>query len=252
MPAALSYLVLSTPRSGSTLLCRAMESTNLAGHPKEYFRPEGRMWSEQATRSSPAEYVASLRSSRATPNGVFGAKLSWRHLLLFEQTCRSQPHYQGTPLPDILSELFPALRYLRISRRDKVRQAISYRRALESGIWGQDATKREAPTKTAAFDYGAVADLVRLLQDHEAGITNFLTQCKVVPFTVIYEDFVASYRGTVTAALEYLGIDVPRDLVLPEPRTVRLADDETEEWVERYHRITRERGRPADSPRLEP
>ena len=33
----LSYLVCATPRSGSTLLCQALDSTGVAGHPEEYF-----------------------------------------------------------------------------------------------------------------------------------------------------------------------------------------------------------------------
>src|SRR5205823_4062494 len=32
-----SYLVCATPRSGSTLLCEALNNTGLAGHPQEYF-----------------------------------------------------------------------------------------------------------------------------------------------------------------------------------------------------------------------
>ena len=32
-----SYLVCATPRSGSTLLCEGLESTGVAGRPREYF-----------------------------------------------------------------------------------------------------------------------------------------------------------------------------------------------------------------------
>ena len=34
---ALSYLICATPRSGSTLLCSALEDTGIAGHPEEHF-----------------------------------------------------------------------------------------------------------------------------------------------------------------------------------------------------------------------
>src|SRR5690349_19289466 len=34
---ARSYLVCATPRSGSTLLCRALSQTGVAGRPEEYF-----------------------------------------------------------------------------------------------------------------------------------------------------------------------------------------------------------------------
>src|SRR6478735_8160925 len=32
-----SYLVCATPRSGSTLVCHALEETGIAGRPEEYF-----------------------------------------------------------------------------------------------------------------------------------------------------------------------------------------------------------------------
>src|SRR5580700_5559501 len=37
MTPMLSYLVCATPRSGSTLLCHALDETGVAGHPQEYF-----------------------------------------------------------------------------------------------------------------------------------------------------------------------------------------------------------------------
>ncbi len=37
MAPMLSYLVCATPRSGSTLLCKLLGQTGVAGHPEEYF-----------------------------------------------------------------------------------------------------------------------------------------------------------------------------------------------------------------------
>jgi LPS sulfotransferase NodH len=37
MAPVLSYLVCATPRSGSTLLCKVLDQTGVAGHPEEYF-----------------------------------------------------------------------------------------------------------------------------------------------------------------------------------------------------------------------
>jgi len=34
---AISYLICATPRSGSTLLCSALDDTGIAGHPEEHF-----------------------------------------------------------------------------------------------------------------------------------------------------------------------------------------------------------------------
>jgi LPS sulfotransferase NodH len=37
--------------------------------------------------------------------------------------------------------------------------------------------------------------------------------------------------------LHWMGIEPPADLTLPNPRTVKLADDRTEEWVERFREM---------------
>src|SRR5215208_139697 len=113
MRASTSYLILSTPRSGSTLLCRGLEGTGLAGRPHEYFRPEGRLWSQYGGDADPVGYVARLLSERVSANGVFGAKVAWRHLLHFERACRAMPDSRPQPLPDLLVTLFPGLHYVR-------------------------------------------------------------------------------------------------------------------------------------------
>ena len=247
--ASSSYVILSTPRSGSNLLCRGLESTNLAGMPREYLSPEGTFWTRHGKGADPGEYVDRLLVERASPNGVFGAKVSWRHLRHFERACRTTPRYQQTPLPDILSDLFPELRYLRITRSDKLRQAISFWKAYQTGVWGLGAAKERRPARPAAFDYEGITRVLRMLVDHEAGIDEFFARSGISPFTVVYEELVDTYEVTVRAALRYLDIGVPPELVIAGPRTARQADAETDAWVDRYHRVRQERDPDARSGR---
>jgi trehalose 2-sulfotransferase len=48
----LSYLVCATPRSGSTLLCAALDDTGIAGHPEEHFE----VLLETGQRRQPRDY----------------------------------------------------------------------------------------------------------------------------------------------------------------------------------------------------
>jgi LPS sulfotransferase NodH len=152
-----------------------------------------------------------------------------------------QPRYQDKPLPDILSELFPNLRYVRITRRDKPRQAISFWKAYQTGAWGRSAGKETVSAQPPAFDYDAIAKIVRMLQEHEMGIDAFFAQARVQPLTIVYEEFVEAYRETVKSVLQHLGVGARQDLAIAEPRTARQADAETEAWVDLYHRVTEER-----------
>jgi LPS sulfotransferase NodH len=247
MRARAAYLIISTPRSGSTLLCRALESTNLAGTPHEYFRPEGRYWAQYGARADPVTYVDRLLSERASPNGVFGAKVSWRHMLHLEAAFRALPGYRERRLPDILSELFPDLRYVRMTRGDKPRQAISFWKAYQTGAWGRRAGEENGPAASPPFDFDGIAKIVQMLVDHETGIGEFFAQAEVCPFTVVYEAFVDAYEATVRAVLQHLGIDVPNDFVVAAPFMARQADAETDAWVERYYQIMEERSRGTDA-----
>jgi LPS sulfotransferase NodH len=71
---------------------------------------------------------------------------------------------------------------------------------------------------------------------HEEYWNEYFMESGIVPFTVVYEDLARSYEQTTFAVLNYLGIDTPDGLALPEPRLKKQADVLSEEWVRRYAR----------------
>src|SRR5258707_11620961 len=79
-----AYLVCSTPRSGSTLLCDALAKTGLAGNPGEFFDPKyTEIFSRKYSILRREEYLKSIMEHCTSPNGVFGAKIhsfQLRHL----------------------------------------------------------------------------------------------------------------------------------------------------------------------------
>ena len=154
---ARSYLVCATPRSGSTLLCHLLDQSGVAGHPEEYFealrhsgvprRPHEYFDAERhanimerlAFREMPDgpapepnplwrpdrydRYLEWALEQGTTENGVFGAKLMWGYLGDFATLLRGIEGNAGRPVPELLARTFPDLRYVQITREDKVRQA---------------------------------------------------------------------------------------------------------------------------------
>jgi LPS sulfotransferase NodH len=192
-------------------------------------------------------YASRLIQARATPNGVFGAKLLYRQLLHLESLARQDPDLADLPLSDILTCLFPNLHLIWNTREDKVRQAISWFKARQTGVWGQDQGTDTVKLGAAwrhgdvplepgelAFDYDGIAALVRQAEDEDAAIARFLADSGIQPFTVVYESFAPRYEETVFDLLRWMGMEPPSDLTLSNPRTVRLADDRTDEWVQRF------------------
>jgi LPS sulfotransferase NodH len=245
-----SYLVLATPRSGSTLLGQGLQASRLAGDPKEFFGHKMSFWMERWRTPTLPAYVARLSQARATPNGVFGAKLLYRQLLHLESLARQDPELADLPLPEILDRLFPNLHLVWVTREDKVRQAISWFKARQTGVWGQDQGQTTPKLGRAwrlgdeplqpgelAFDFDGIANLVRQAEAEDAAIGQFFAASGIEPFRVIYEEFSPRYEETIFALLRWLGVTPPPDLALPDPRTVRLADDRTDEWVVRFREL---------------
>lgn len=243
-----TYLVLATPRSGSTLLGQALNASNLAGDPREHFGHKMGFWAARWGTSTVGAFVGRLMQERATDNGVFGAKLLYAHLLHLERTARAEARYAEQPLAAILADLFPNLHYLRITRDDKVRQAISYWKAKETGVWGQDSARpgragkgrREAVKgarqtgREPAFDAAGIDGLLQTIIAEEAAIERFFGEAGIAPFHVVYEEFVDAYEETTRAALRFIGVEPPPGLDLGQPRTKQLADATTDDWVERF------------------
>jgi trehalose 2-sulfotransferase len=259
-----SYLVCATPRSGSTLLCKALEVTGCAGHPEEFFEAKGEtgapargsdyLWDapdvdlhellgEDPQPPAPPysslegidDYRDHLRRTLevgTTSNGVFGAKLMWGHREDFLRLARTLPELAALSERDLLSALFPRLHYIWVRRYDRPRQAVSLWKAIQTQSWrsGQAASAREPVYSFAAIDH-----LRQMLDRNDGAWGHWFEQGGVRPLEFRYRDIVADRNGAVNAVLDYVGIVAPGHPE-PEPAMERQADATSEEWVERYVR----------------
>lgn len=235
MPPRLSYLICATHRTGSTLLCELLKNTGLAGRPEEYFwsgyEP---MWKERWGTSTYADYLYETVERTTTPNGVFGAKIMWAHLDEFLYRARQVPIYANIPTPALLSSLFPNLSFLLVTRQDKVRQAVSLWKAIQTQIWEKPIGDTPLPAKQAIYDFDAIDYWRGVIHWQEASWHSFFTMYRITPFTIIYEDFVQSYETTLFKILGHLGIPYPTKVKLTTPNLRRQADEQSEEWVRRF------------------
>jgi LPS sulfotransferase NodH len=241
-----SYLISSTPRTGSFLLAEALESTGVAGRPREYFDPSfEKTWFDRLAASADAEYLTKVLGVGSTANGVFGAKVHWHQLEhLTTKLRRLDP--SGAPDHELLRRTFPGLRYVFLTRRDKVRQAVSYDRAIKTGVWWlirQDQTLPAQPTvPPPQFDFEQIDHWVNRLTFFESSWRRYFQNVGLEPLEVVYEDFVEGYESTVRAILRYLDLPFSERVPVASPRLQKQADALSEEWVERYrHEKSRHR-----------
>jgi LPS sulfotransferase NodH len=243
----LSYLVAATQRSGSTLLCRALEDTGVAGRPEEYFLcgppeafPAGWTFWEDGIFARPhgemdrEGYLDLVFRLGTTPNGVFGAKLMWNNVPWVLERLWELPRFAGLDPAATLHALLPNLHVIRLTRRDRVRQAVSWARAAQDGVWVVSDTEPAAPAIEPAYDHDLIAGLEGLLAEAERGWPQLCADLGVTPLDIVYEDLVdpAIYADTIRSALAHLGID--DEMAIPPPRTHRQADETNHNWFQRY------------------
>jgi LPS sulfotransferase NodH len=165
---------------------------------------------------------------------VFAAKLMWGYLGDFAALLRGIDGMAGLAVPDLLSRVFPDLRYLRITREDKVRQAVSLWKAVQTQAWRQEGEASRPASAEPTFSFRAINYLVRLLTAHDASWDAYFLGLGVEPLKVTYEELAESREPVIRRVLDYLEIPVER-LTLDAPRLSVQADERSEEWVRRVH-----------------
>ncbi len=276
-----SYLVCATPRSGSTLVCQALRETGVAGRPEEYFealrhsgrprRPEEyfdgvddrsllehlgeRRLAEEPQPRSPLwsraaydRYLEWALETGTTPNGVFGAKLMWGYFGDFASLLRNVPEYRDVPLAALLPTVFPKLRFVRVVRANKVRQAVSLWKAVQTATWRQQDTAagagegaEEPPYKSflqehrpqLRFHYGAIEHLLNQVMVEEARWDAFFEHSRIKPVLVLYENFADDYEAATRNVLERLELEISPDHEFA-PRMKRQSDGINDDWTRRY------------------
>jgi LPS sulfotransferase NodH len=253
----ISYLVCSTQRSGSTLLCELLKGTEVAGVPEEYFEAlrstelprQPRQYFEApevadiaaglpplvtGRREEPGEFEGSFRYvlQRGTShNGVFGAKMMWNYFDDFRDRIRQLPGLDQSTFTEALDVIFPHLRIVFVRRRDKVAQAVSLWRAIQTDQWRMGSQEASAPA--AEYNYRAIKHLLDELHRWDARWEDWFHATGREPIRVIYEEFIGARAATVGRLLDALGIDPPERDGDKGPMK-RQADGVSRDWVQQF------------------
>lgn len=242
-----AYLICTTPRSGSWLLADALDQTGLAGHPQEYFMSHVAFdpsWGVP-NRSNLEDYLAYVRKTGTTDNGVCGIKIHWSQLRHLAGIVGSSSDDTRTALAWFMHEMAP-LQIIRLERNDKVRQALSWHRAESDHQWWRfvgDSCETDFPRP----DFATVDRLLRLLTEQSRWWDELLATAGVPVRSLSYEQLTANLGGTVLDCLIMLGVAF--DVALPaaarvEARLARQANGSTDLWVHEFITWRRAAGRP--------
>ena len=232
------YIVCTIPRSGSNLLTDGLRDTRRAGMPKQFFLPKAEAGYGAELGIDPAAdytaYVRAVMNRKTTRNEVFGFKLMSWYLDDFLARLREAHDFENSTTSDLelLCNAFPRLRFVRIVRRHKLRQALSTARALQTGLW--KVQKGKSILREPEFDPELIEQSLHEAERQEKIWDDFFRRIGIKPFKVEYEKLCQDYEATIRALLKFLKIKLPTGARVGPPVTTQQADEISRVWEQRF------------------
>jgi len=224
------YLLASVPRSGSTYVSHLLWQTGCLGAPLEYcnFEPGGPYGHANRSAAEQRELWRAALARRTSPNGVFGLK---GFPVQFEALHASNPAL----LAEVMRTIFPSPgcgRVVLLHRRDRAAHAISYARAILSGVWR--AEQERGGRAEPEYSRIAVERAEGMIASQERAWQAMLADLKIAPLELWYEDVLASPAATLDAVAGYLGVELDPAAAVRVPPIERQSQRGAREWSERY------------------
>ena len=233
-----SFMVCAVARTGSNLLCDGLHATRRAGRGQQYFlpkfEPDLSVKYGLDAQNDFAGYVKGIVEATAFGNNVFSFKIMAWYLRSFVTRLRETGAFGVEAESDlaVLGAAFPRLQFVQIRRRNKLQQAISKARAMQTGLW--KIQEGNEARRDPEFDASLIARCLDDVVKDEAIWSEFFTTQKVSPFPVWYEDLCASYEIVIRSVLDFLKIKLSRGAEINPPRTIRQSDGVSLEWERRW------------------
>jgi len=224
-------LLCCTPRVGSSVLASELVKIRVLGNASEHFH---------------LNKIGSLKSADELDLYVHENLLPSRRSRHAFSVCLMYPHIQKirslaeevNPI-DLVTKCFaaPEVHLVRITRRDKLQQAISLVRARQTGAWDS----RNSEKKTPVFDRHAIQKAIdKLNADEELWLETIEMSSLSLDTTLIYEDDLEDQEDrfrSVELLLQLFGLtdsDHMSKLKARPAHLQRQADHLNREWAEKF------------------
>lgn len=244
-------VIASIERTGSTLLCSLLRGTRAAGTPIEYLNIQTRNFSrfreqhgvprlrlshrpigwlrERTGRfawrsiswfepSSYREYLSAIARVNTTSNGVFGIKMHWNQYKRHMLDLGLSVDFWNVPVA-----------WVRITRQDEIRQAISFVRATQTNSWNSNMEIKHEPV----YDGPAIDAALERIAGENADWNTYFERNNIRPLHITYEQLTRDMDATVRRVIDHIGAHID---AVPAPQTRQQSDSTNSEWAERFIR----------------
>lgn len=233
------YLLCCSPRSGSTLLCDLLTRSG-AGAPESYFRPASiphyaKAWGlELGAGGWDLHYAGAVRRHGEAGTGVFGMRIMWSDMPAFLDRLANLSPGAGSSV-QLLRSRFGIEHFIRLSRTDKVAQAVSLVMATQTGVWHRnaDGTVRQGSADAASprYDRAQIAAELEMLEKEQRGWDTWFATNSIVPLDLTYEALAVDPLAETRAILSHIGCASDE---IPDIGTAKLSTSRNDAWIRRF------------------
>ena len=241
-----SYIICTSPRSGSTLLCSLLTAVGIAGNPKSYFHDcsidEWLHYFDLVPDASLSERDTLVKIFKAAitqgsnSNDIFGLRVQ-RFSFEFLRQKLAVLHPEHITDAERFKAVFGNTLYIHLTRQNKVEQSVSYVKATQSGLWhaSPDGTELErlSPPQELKYDGGEILKQIEEMNAYDQGWTEWFAKEKINPLQIKYETLSENPIKILCMVLEKLGLDSASANEV-EISVGKLADQTSEDWVNRF------------------
>jgi trehalose 2-sulfotransferase len=228
------YIIATIPRTGSHLLCELLESTGIAGHPREPFSGMNvpilsKQWKFEFVDFR--DYLSEIVRRGMTPNGVSGTKLQWDQTNLIRQRLS----LDGAKPGEIITKLFPDVSYIFLTRNDIRGLAISYYRAVKTNDWWQkkNVFNPQINAPDPPYDSTEIRQLEKQFSSLQENWIRFFSKTEIKPIHIDYAELDKDHAGVTRRCLEHLKLDPAAFDDSFQPTFIKQADAVSRSWRKR-------------------
>jgi len=243
-----AYVICGTPRSGSTMLCRMLTESGIAGAPHSYFsKVDIAEWaahwgvdiaSGTETAAFDREYLAAMLKAGGAGTGIVGVRVMYSSLADAQKRVNRALGRQ-LDIADGFAAVFGPLIYIHLSRQDKLGQAVSLARAEQTGLWhlNADGSVFEGGASQAepVYDGERIGAILAELERDDAAWAGFFAARGIAPLRLTYEGLTAAPQNALGRVFEALGLPpaLAQSIAVP---SAKMADGLNAAWIARFRR----------------
>jgi LPS sulfotransferase NodH len=211
-----TFVICFSNRCGSNFLAAALASTGKFPRAGEYFNEGSVRHLVASGKAARFGEVCLELAKQHMLEGAFATKLAWAQLYFLTKTM-------------VIPSIYGMPKFILITRRDLLDQAISYSIAYQTKVWTSEGQSSVEPV----YDQAEITTAIRAFALAEAHFRQYFAAFNIVPYELTYEDLVQDPETYVNRISEWLGLEVAR----MDPSLIRIQKQSgalNSEWRDRY------------------